>query len=330
MAKAQAQDLAHALANLKAIFKGLKRRLGIDGFFLIVNSHVDTQADPFWWFSQEEIKTYMPTAIRGGWNMAEIGLKVQSYCIVGYDAANLCHNNKGKIGVLKIQCCDLVTKSLAEVTGCSNPKVHYKNVDKMLTKPEGVYMEGWIFEEFKNLSNESAPLHKLYMPEEHQDWLKNTYKDDKPRKPQDDAGKKQKNTRENDEGEKEQEAKKNSDEAQQLPAKKRKKSANTASKTAKKTGRNAPKSAKTINNNTESNPLQQPSTKNQSQSPFPIPHKPAPFTLAPLPADAGYFEMHLKEYLKGHFDLSAVKPIWDIIFREESGGWDMETQLRMT
>ncbi|KAF9261863.1 hypothetical protein L218DRAFT_945639 [Marasmius fiardii PR-910] len=117
-AKAQAQDLVHALANLKAIFKGLKKRLGIDGFFLIVNSHMDTQAGPFWWFLQEEIKTYMPTTIRGGWNMAEIGLKVQSYCIAGYDAANLCHNNKGKIGVLKIQCHDLVMKSLGTDTSC--------------------------------------------------------------------------------------------------------------------------------------------------------------------------------------------------------------------
>ncbi|KAF9257861.1 hypothetical protein L218DRAFT_878535, partial [Marasmius fiardii PR-910] len=90
-AKAQAQDLAHALANLKTIFKGLKRQLGIDGFFLIVNSRTDTQANPFWWFLQEEIETYMPMAIRGGWNTAEIGLKVQSYCIVGYDAASKCN-----------------------------------------------------------------------------------------------------------------------------------------------------------------------------------------------------------------------------------------------
>ncbi|KAF9261862.1 hypothetical protein L218DRAFT_461872 [Marasmius fiardii PR-910] len=207
------------------------------------------------------------------------------------------------------------------------------------------------------------------MPEEHQDWLKNTYKGDKPCKPRDDAGKKWKNTGENDEGEKGQEAEKNSDEAQQPPAKKQKKSANAASKTAtggkksekrKKTGRNTPKSAKTINDDTESNPLQQPSlenhqspsTENQSQSLFPIPCEPAPFTLAPLPSDVpnlqmlvvwnlalchvqeiiSYpdFEMHLKKYLKSHFNLSAVKPIWDIIFREESGGWDMETQLCMT
>ncbi|KAL0057312.1 hypothetical protein AAF712_016046 [Marasmius tenuissimus] len=95
---------------------------------------------------------------------------------------------------------------LAEVSGRPNPKVHYEDIDQMLTKKEGIVIENWPYPKFENLSNVTSALPGLFelrekvrsghihfrkmSREEHEKWLEENDKGPKERKTRCDAGKK--------------------------------------------------------------------------------------------------------------------------------------------
>ncbi|KAK1230432.1 hypothetical protein PQX77_006479 [Marasmius sp. AFHP31] len=204
--KAQAQDAAHVIANIEAMFESLRRRLGIDGFFLLVRNRVDGILDPYWYFSRPEIAEYMPLAVKPKWSLEEVGAKVESFCLVGCDTSKLYRTSPARAQALKAEIRALLTANLAEVSGRPNPKVHYEDINQMLTKKEGIVIENWPYSKFENLSKVSMALPGLFKlrdsvrsghihfrkmsREEHQRWLDEEDQGPKDRKIRSDAGKK--------------------------------------------------------------------------------------------------------------------------------------------
>ncbi|KAK1222474.1 hypothetical protein PQX77_014680 [Marasmius sp. AFHP31] len=187
--KSQAQDIAHVIVNIEAMFEALRRRIGIDGFFLIVRNRADGIMDPYWYFTRPEVAEYMPLAVKPKWSLEEVGAKVEGFCVAGCDTSS-----------------SETYLVLAEVSGRPNPKVHYEDIDQMLTKKEGIVIENWPYPKFENLSNVSSALPGLFKlrdsvrsgeihfrkmsREEHQKWLDEKDKGPKERKTRSDAGKK--------------------------------------------------------------------------------------------------------------------------------------------
>ncbi|KAL0056757.1 hypothetical protein AAF712_016633 [Marasmius tenuissimus] len=179
--KSQAQDIAHIIANIEAMFELLRHQIGIDGFFLIVRNCADGIMDPYWYFTWPEVEEYMLLAVKPKWSLEEVSAKIEGFCIAG---------------------CDTST----EVSGCPNPKVHYEDIDQMLTKKEGIVIENWPYPRFANLSHISSALPGLFdlqdkvrsghihfrktSKEEHKKWLEEEDKGPKEQKPRCDAGKK--------------------------------------------------------------------------------------------------------------------------------------------
>ncbi|KAK1217087.1 hypothetical protein PQX77_020271 [Marasmius sp. AFHP31] len=207
-AKSQAQDLAHTLANVEAMFKGLQNRIGVDVVLLVVRNRTDGVMDSYWYFSRQEIAEYMPIAIKPKWNLETVGAKVEAFCVAGCDTSKLYRTSGARARALKQEIRALLTANLAEVSGRPNPKVHYEDIDQMLTRKEGIVIENWPYPQFRNLSNISTALPPLFelrdkirsghihfrkmSKEEHEQWIENEDKGPKARKPRCDAGVKRK------------------------------------------------------------------------------------------------------------------------------------------
>jgi hypothetical protein len=58
---------------------------------------------PQWYFSCEELASYMKLAVRKAWDTREIGMKVEAFAIAGCDALSMYFNGNPISSVLTLQ-----------------------------------------------------------------------------------------------------------------------------------------------------------------------------------------------------------------------------------
>ncbi|KAJ7764193.1 hypothetical protein DFH07DRAFT_738404 [Mycena maculata] len=87
---AKIQDVANIARNMKLLMVRLSTRVGVEGFFCIVRSSTDFHMQPQWFFTSRELEQYMPIATRRKWVTAEVGTKVEAFCVAGSDYIQIC------------------------------------------------------------------------------------------------------------------------------------------------------------------------------------------------------------------------------------------------
>ncbi|KAF8881744.1 hypothetical protein BD779DRAFT_1386817, partial [Infundibulicybe gibba] len=79
----RASDMRNVARNMALLMKGLKTRVGAEGFFCIVRSATNFHADPQWYFSTPELENYMSVAVRGRWDTTQVGARIEAFALAG-------------------------------------------------------------------------------------------------------------------------------------------------------------------------------------------------------------------------------------------------------
>lgn len=70
---------------------GLTYRVGIEGFFCIVQNTPDFHMKPQWFFTLPALEEYMNIAVRRKWDITEIGTKLEAFAVAGCDTVSECY-----------------------------------------------------------------------------------------------------------------------------------------------------------------------------------------------------------------------------------------------
>jgi hypothetical protein len=58
---------------------GLTHRVGIEGFFCMVQSSPNFHMIPHWFFTSPALEEYMKVAVRKKWDTSEVGTKLEAF-----------------------------------------------------------------------------------------------------------------------------------------------------------------------------------------------------------------------------------------------------------
>ncbi|KAJ7785308.1 hypothetical protein DFH07DRAFT_948388 [Mycena maculata] len=167
---AKIQDVANIARNMKLLMVGLSTRVGVEGFFCIVRNSTDFHMQPQWFFTSRELEQYMPIATRRKWVTAEVGTKVEAFCVAGSDVVNLLCTSKQKADFLKAGVREGITEKLIAITGDANAQMAYVWYKEDVMQKYGVALVGWTFPEIVNPSELSLSVKPL---QEVHDAIKN-------------------------------------------------------------------------------------------------------------------------------------------------------------
>ncbi|KAL0571869.1 hypothetical protein V5O48_010089 [Marasmius crinis-equi] len=141
--------------------EALARRDGVEGFFMIVRNRADPFMAPYWWFTNEKLESYMPFAIRGGWDTEKVGARCEAFAVAGLEIANLAKTSRDKAILLRAEIRMILRRMLAEILGIATPKMEFKQFDHLITRRFGVVLEGWPLPKFANPSELGSALEPL-------------------------------------------------------------------------------------------------------------------------------------------------------------------------
>ncbi|KAJ7236998.1 hypothetical protein C8J57DRAFT_1529799 [Mycena rebaudengoi] len=139
------QDMANTVRNMQLLMVGLGHRVGIEGFFCI-------------------LEAYMKIACRSRWNTAVIGTKIEAFAVAGSDVLNLLRTSKQKADYLKREIRDLVHVLLVAITGDESAEMQYVQYEEKIVHHFGIKLIGWTFPRLVNpseLSSSLTPLQQL-------------------------------------------------------------------------------------------------------------------------------------------------------------------------
>ncbi|KIY44566.1 hypothetical protein FISHEDRAFT_77476 [Fistulina hepatica ATCC 64428] len=139
---AKRSDYSASCRILMDVMDGMKRRIGIDGFFCVVTNSVDFTAEPYWYFTDDEIAGYMKIASRS-WVTSHVGYKLRAFATAGCDVTNLAGNANEKAKVLKADIVNRMNTALADATDNFDARMEYVNYDRLIVQGMGVVLEGW-------------------------------------------------------------------------------------------------------------------------------------------------------------------------------------------
>ncbi|KAL0572556.1 hypothetical protein V5O48_009413 [Marasmius crinis-equi] len=199
------ETVKSAIESLIAIVRALCRRVGMEGFFMLIRSRFDITIPPQWYCTNTKLENYLALAVKGPWDLGMFIGRCEAFVLAGCDVANLATNVQKTVSFLKGEVRGLVKRLLAEATGCATLEMEYKTFDKSITKEYRVVLEGWPLAKFANpsdlgsskrdmqtlldaLSNGTCHFRKLE-GEEWTKWLENYNNTPQPeRKQRSDAG----------------------------------------------------------------------------------------------------------------------------------------------
>ncbi|KAF8874762.1 hypothetical protein BD779DRAFT_1678620 [Infundibulicybe gibba] len=164
-ARSQALDMLNVVWNMELLLKGLKTRVGAEGFFRIVRSSTSFHADPQWFFSSPEFANYMPIAMRGHWDSTQIGARLEAFALAGSNITGLLNSSKKKADYLKGRIADKMRENLVSITGNQKATMSYANFTQDIVMRYGIDLEGWTHPTFANpsqLSTSLPPLQQLH------------------------------------------------------------------------------------------------------------------------------------------------------------------------
>ncbi|KAJ7900955.1 hypothetical protein B0H14DRAFT_2330532 [Mycena olivaceomarginata] len=87
--RARIQDVANTVRNVRMLFSGLQRRVGVQGFFCFVRDNADFFVEPQWFFTCPELENYMQFATAKRWDTGRVGAKLEAFAIAGCDPSSM-------------------------------------------------------------------------------------------------------------------------------------------------------------------------------------------------------------------------------------------------
>jgi hypothetical protein len=108
----------------------LGQRLGVKGFFCVVQNNISFKMEPEWYFMSKELKNYMEITTHKWWVTSEIGMKLEAFAIAGCNPVSaylflshqwpliiilpldVLHTAAQKINFMKGKICSLLNKNL--------------------------------------------------------------------------------------------------------------------------------------------------------------------------------------------------------------------------
>ncbi|EEB89385.1 hypothetical protein MPER_12518, partial [Moniliophthora perniciosa FA553] len=100
-ARRRAQDMAHTASSVVKMLDALKRRAGVEGFFLLVRSHPDGFTAPKWYWSNPKLEPYMKIACKGGWDSDRVSTRVEAFAVAGCNVEGTVKKSSAKVQALK-------------------------------------------------------------------------------------------------------------------------------------------------------------------------------------------------------------------------------------
>jgi hypothetical protein len=61
-------------------------RVSVEGMFVVVRNNSDFNVDPYWYFTSDELRHYMPLAVRKHWDTADVEVKLEAFALAGCDS----------------------------------------------------------------------------------------------------------------------------------------------------------------------------------------------------------------------------------------------------
>ncbi|KAL0058926.1 hypothetical protein AAF712_014369 [Marasmius tenuissimus] len=140
--KEKGADVAGSLSNVQGILQGLKTRVGIEAFLLVVRNRPEDYMGPTWIVTDERLMEYMRILLRH-WNPVYIGQKMEAFAVTGCNMASVCKNPKEHADLLKKEIGCMVQDALDEACITTNLSMQYERFDTIITAKYGVVVEGW-------------------------------------------------------------------------------------------------------------------------------------------------------------------------------------------
>ncbi|KAL0578047.1 hypothetical protein V5O48_003953 [Marasmius crinis-equi] len=147
------ETVKSAIESLIAIIRALCRRVGMDGFFMLIRNRFDITIPPQWYCTNTKLENYLALAVKGPWDLGRFIGRCEAFVLAGCDIANLATNTQTTVSFLKGEIRELVKRLLAEATGNKTLEMNYKTFDKSITKEYRVVLEGWPLAKFANPSD---------------------------------------------------------------------------------------------------------------------------------------------------------------------------------
>ncbi|KIY45338.1 hypothetical protein FISHEDRAFT_76522 [Fistulina hepatica ATCC 64428] len=140
--RAKMQDIRKCCNLMMDLLGGLRQRVGIEGFFVVVSSNTDFPIDPIWFFTRDELDEYMKVLLRN-WDTSQLGYKMQAFAQAGCDVANLTRSAHEKAQFLKGEIVRLVNQALVDITQDTNASMQYVQYERNIVYKRSVVLEGW-------------------------------------------------------------------------------------------------------------------------------------------------------------------------------------------
>ncbi|KAJ7473509.1 hypothetical protein FB451DRAFT_1558700 [Mycena latifolia] len=156
--RARVQDVANTAHNIEMLLSSLSRRVGIEGFFVIVKSTTDFNMEPHWYFTSLELERYMPIAVRKRWNSSEVGGKLEAFAVAGCDPINLLRTAPQKAAFAKGEIRDWISRLLVTITQNSDAVMQYVNYEEDIVHRYGIELVGWTPDKWCNPSDLTSSL----------------------------------------------------------------------------------------------------------------------------------------------------------------------------
>ncbi|OBZ65923.1 hypothetical protein A0H81_14083 [Grifola frondosa] len=147
--RSRTQDINNVIEQLIDIILGAKARSGIDGFFCLFPNSVEFHMAPRWFFTLEQIETFLCHNVKG-WDTNKI---------------EFLRTSKAQADWLKAEIRRLINKMLVDITGNEKAVMNYVSYERDIVLLYGIELVGWTMDKWANpsdLSNSIPPLQKLY------------------------------------------------------------------------------------------------------------------------------------------------------------------------
>ncbi|KAI5822909.1 hypothetical protein K523DRAFT_358028 [Schizophyllum commune Tattone D] len=159
--KSSAQDAAFTFGQITSLIQGLRDRVGVEAFCMVVRSKPNFYMQPLVFFTCKELEDYMHIAVPR-WDSVRVSTLLESFAVSGCDPTKAFRNNKDKAIYLKGEIAAAIGEGLTKVTGLSKISMQYKNYERKIELDHGVTLDGWPEGiEFKNPSEMSTSIPAL-------------------------------------------------------------------------------------------------------------------------------------------------------------------------
>ncbi|KAJ7691230.1 hypothetical protein B0H14DRAFT_2652099 [Mycena olivaceomarginata] len=125
--------------------------------FVVVHNNSDFNVDPYWYFTSDELRHYMPLAVRKCWDTADVEVKLEAFALAGCDSMT-----PQKAAHAKGEIRDRINAKLVDITGNPNTQMAYVNYEEDIVHKYGVEMVGWTPDKWCNPSDLSSSLPLLH------------------------------------------------------------------------------------------------------------------------------------------------------------------------